>query len=182
MRSNKRETEDISLCVRARLERASIFGVWTFSVAPVRQPRVAGKFWSSYFFIAGVLIIVAILPRMISERSGDGSIAGVLGLTLWTPAFSGAIFICTSFHLDDPDQLLWRYVRVYFLTFAGGTLLGWESGDYGFFLFAALFETAVWLVLDFALGPTPDALINIGKLAPTSFARAGFGLARILRG
>jgi hypothetical protein len=91
----------------------------------------------------------------------------------------GVLFICAAFHAEGQDRLLWGGVGLCLVLNGAGVLLArkFASGPAAY-EWLALACAAIWIVMAWKIGPTPDAIVNPEKLALVPSARILFGLAR----
>lgn len=139
--------------------------LWRASIVAVGHPA-----WCIVLAVTGLSLSFTLglnLVRLTGPTPGWRALIA----TMFGSLAAAAIFFCAAMHAAAPDRLLWQGLGWYLLIFGAGTAVARLEGrtHAAYFLVAAL-ATLVWLVLAWRIGPHPDVLISLEKLALIPFA------------
>jgi len=158
----------------------SSVAVWIISLPAMLQVTRAlnRSFFQSICALAIIVVAYASI-RLIRANPGFDDLAKFLAINCWISAVYGAMFLFASVHAENPDRVLWRGCGAFFLLYGFGYLL---IGIYrpGGWAYPALVLSAglVWLAMAWYIGPHPDHLFNLEKLA---LVPAAFRIPAVLR-
>jgi hypothetical protein len=112
------------------------------------------------------------------ENSSMAPLAKLLAVNCWIAVVAGAIFWFASVKMEGPDFYLWRCCGVFFLLFGFGYMfIGIFRPGVWAYVCLVLAATVVWIALAWFIGPHPDHLFNLEKLALVPSVRLRIALA-----
>jgi hypothetical protein len=154
-------------------------GVWPLVRAAERIPLPSYR--CMLIFIA--IGLAAFAAERIFARAGHSVSVSTQVASCWIAVVVGAVFLCAAWKAEQPDVTLWTGAGAYFVIYGGGILLAgqWRGGRALFPIVAAAGALA-WAALAYYVGPHPDHLFNVDKLALLPIARRAYGIARLRLG
>lgn len=150
--------------------------IWLASRAAARSLAHAG-------IILLVLLMASGAARFALATGSSSPLGKLLALNCWIAVVAGTIFYFASVKAEGPDLYLWRCCGAFFLLYGFGYLSIWMLRP-GAWAYACLVLAVaiVWIALAWFIGPHPDRLFNLEKLAIVPAAYRAPSLARRARG
>jgi hypothetical protein len=140
--------------------------------------RAAARSLACVAFILLVLTMASLASHFALANSSMVPIAKLLAVNCWIAVVAGAIFWFASTN-EGPDLYVWRCCGVFFLLFGFGYLfIGMFRPGMWAYACLVLAATVVWIALAWFIGPHPDHLFNLEKLALVLAAYRTPALAR----
>jgi len=146
--------------------------LWIASRSLLRTPSGAAM-------VIVTLLLAAAGSHFALLNASTSPIAKLLAVNCWIAVVAGAIFWFASVKTEGPDLYLWRCCGVFFLLFGFGYLfIGMVRPGVWAYVCLVLAVTVVWIALAWFIGPHPDHLFNLEKLALVPSVRLRIALAR----
>jgi hypothetical protein len=145
--------------------------------------RVAVRSLAHTAVIMLVVLMASGASRLALENFSMSPIAKLLAIHFQFAVVAGTVFWFASLGAEGPDLYLWRCCGIFFLLFGFGNLaIGMLRPGAWAYACLVLAAAVVWVALAWFIGPHPEHLFNLEKLALVPSARLRLALGIPLAG
>jgi hypothetical protein len=144
----------------------------------IASRTVIQSFWHTVVVLL-VLLLASLASHFALLNSLMSPIAKMLASNCWIAVVFASVFWFASVGAESPDLYLWRCCGVFFLLFGFGYLfIGMLRPGVWAYVCLVLAAAVVWTALAWFIGPHPEHLFNLEKLA---LAPAAFRIPALAR-
>jgi hypothetical protein len=130
-----------------------------------------------------VLLLASLASHFALLNSSMSPIAKMLAINCWIAVVFASVFWFSSVKAESTDLYLWRCCGVFFLLFGFGYLfIGMFRTGVWAYVCLVLAAAVVWTALAWFIGPHPEHLFNLEKLALVPSLRLRIAIARTRNG